>query len=186
MRVVDIGCGPGIYADAFKAMGAEVMGYDIDPNLPTDGNSHLKRRDIFSPGFVDRTRSDLGFHAIDLVLCLEVAEHVPESKSRQLVNVLTQLGNMIVFSAAIPGQEGGGHINLQPREYWENLFAEHNFIIDPEETQKFVEFMRSGYHLGWLPQNVMIFRPYGDLWFDRIVEEETPQAQRIAEYFMRD
>lgn len=47
----------------------------------------------------------------DLVLCLEVAEHLPASAADTLVRSLTGLGNVIAFSAAIPFQGGANHVN---------------------------------------------------------------------------
>jgi hypothetical protein len=61
----------------------------------------------------------------DLVQCLEVAEHLPEAASRVLVASLALHGDVVLFSAAPPGQGGAHHINEQPLEYWIERFAEH-------------------------------------------------------------
>jgi hypothetical protein len=60
----------------------------------------------------------------DLALCLEVGEHLPEASADTLVDSLVQNGWDIVFGAAVPGQEGTGHINCQPHEYWHAKFEE--------------------------------------------------------------
>jgi hypothetical protein len=36
--------------------------------------------------------------------------------------------------------------------------------------------------MGWLVNNVMVFRTYGAMYYAQIVAEETPQAVRLAEY----
>jgi hypothetical protein len=68
----------------------------------------------------------------DLALCLEVAEHLPSRTSAQLVRGLTDLAPIALFSAAVPGQGGTGHVNEQWPEYWRNLFKERGFaMLDP-------------------------------------------------------
>jgi hypothetical protein len=38
----------------------------------------------------------------------------------------------VVFSAAVVGQEGIGHINCQPHEYWHGKFEERGYVMsDP-------------------------------------------------------
>jgi hypothetical protein len=47
----------------------------------------------------------------DLTLCLEVGEHLPQNAANILIESLCALSEVIVFSAAIPGQGGQRHIN---------------------------------------------------------------------------
>lgn len=169
-RILDVGCGPGIYVTALRAAGFEADGVDPDPRNPYD------RVSVFDPVFSEK------YSGYDLCLCLEVAEHLPESLADTLVARLVETAPTILFSAAVPGQGGHGHINCQPKEYWEHKFVSHNYVLDPELTTHFVDFLRTGYHLGWLANNAQIFRQYGAVYYDQIIAEETPQAQRIAEY----
>jgi SAM-dependent methyltransferase len=169
VRIIDVGCGPGIYVDALINQGHEVIGIDVDKNTP------YTRCDVFSDEF-------LKYDNFDLCLCLEVAEHLPERLADKFVKRLTHTSNTILFSAAIPGQGGHGHINCQPKEYWISKFNENNFILDEPATEKFLNFMRCGYHLGWLTQNAMIFKTYSKMYYEQIRAEELPQAIRIAEY----
>jgi hypothetical protein len=66
----------------------------------------------------------------DIVLCLETGEHLPAEAADTLADSITEhvaRGGFIVFSAAVPGQEGTGHINCQPHEYWHTKFAGRGF-----------------------------------------------------------
>ena len=65
----------------------------------------------------------------DLVVSLEVAEHLPEKCAQSFVKSLTNLGDFILFSAAIPSQGGTNHINEQWPEYWINIFNKFNFKV---------------------------------------------------------
>ena len=60
---------------------------------------------------------------------MEVAEHLPESSSDFLVKSLITHSDLILFSAAIPGQGGQNHLNEQWPEYWERKFSKHGFIF---------------------------------------------------------
>ena len=61
----------------------------------------------------------------DLAVCLEVAEHVAPAAAEPFVAWLVSLAPIVVFSAAVPGQGGEGHVNEQPPAYWRDLFAGH-------------------------------------------------------------
>lgn len=169
MKIIDVGCGPAIYVNALRDAGHEVVGIDPDPRCP----------EIVMSMFDAKGR-------YDLALCLEVAEHIDESLADDVVKTLTELAPVIIFSAALPNQGGHGHINCQPKEYWEHKFGKLNYVVDRDATQHFIDFMRQGYHMGWLINNVMIFKPYGDVCYDQIIAEETPQAIRVAEWITKN
>lgn len=163
MKIIDVGCGPGIYVKALRELGYEVDGIDPDPRCPERQVSMFDVEGKY-----------------DLAICLEVAEHIDESLADDVVKKLTELAPTIIFTAAQPGQGGHGHINCQPKEYWERKFGKLNFVVDRELTERFIIAIQQGYHMGWLPRNVQIFKSYGDVCYDQIVKEETPQAERIA------
>ena len=65
----------------------------------------------------------------DIVSSLEVAEHLPPSAAETFVTSLTQHGDVVLFSAAIPGQPGTNHVNCQWPSYWANLFQERGYEV---------------------------------------------------------
>jgi len=69
---------------------------------------------------------DLG-RVYDLVVSLEVAEHLPASAAEDFVASLVRHGSLVLFSAAIPGQGGTGHLNEQWQIYWVEAFARHGY-----------------------------------------------------------
>ena len=114
--VLDVGCGQGEWTFGFMAAGVEdVIGVDIyPPDL-----MWFMRRDLTEPLHLKRW--------FDLVLCLEVGEHLPADTADTLVDSLVRHGDRVVFSAAVPGQEGKGHINCQPHDYWHAKFEERGY-----------------------------------------------------------
>lgn len=122
--VLDVGCGPGAWMRVASDMGArEVFGMDA-PGIDT-GASRLppeafREADLSQP-------FDLG-RRFDLVVSLEVAEHLPPERAEGFVADLTAHGDVVLFSAAVPLQGGSGHINEQFQDYWAGLFREAGYV----------------------------------------------------------
>jgi SAM-dependent methyltransferase len=125
--VLDIGCGLGTFLHVFKRLG-------INDILGIDG-AWVNRRLLFqyiSPEEFQEWNLEKEIKLskkYDLVLSLEVAEHLSEESSDIFVKSLTNAGNLILFSAAIPYQGGQNHINEQWMTYWEDKFSKNNFKI---------------------------------------------------------
>ena len=121
--VVDVGCGRGAWLSVFEGLGVKhVLGIDaphVDPERLAIPRSRFMAHDLRKP-----LRHNERF---DLVVCLEVAEHLPLSSAASLIQTLVDLGPVILFSAAIPGQGGLGHVNEQWPDYWAALFAQHGY-----------------------------------------------------------
>lgn len=144
--VLDIGCGRGWWGRKFADHGCDVSGLDGD--YVTDPVIPVTAHDLTQP-LPDRD-------PVDLVVCLEVAEHLPAHRAAGFVADLCRLGRRVLFSAAIPHQTGAGHINCQWPAYWAALFADHGYgvadwlrwrIWDDDTVEP------------WYRQNVMVYDP---------------------------
>jgi len=121
--VLDIGCGRGTWAAAWAEAGvADVMG--VDGGYVLEAGLAIPR-DLFHAA--DLTRPIDLARRFDLVQCLEVGEHLPPSASGTLVDTLCRHGDIIAFSAAVPGQGGEHHVNERPLEDWRALFAARGY-----------------------------------------------------------
>jgi hypothetical protein len=121
--VVDVGGGGGHWAATCLAGGvADVLAID-GPWVPETARppspGRFLEHDLRSPLALNRT--------FELALCLEAAEHLPAAAAPALVRALTEAAPVVVFSAALPGQGGDGHINEQPASYWARLFAGRDY-----------------------------------------------------------
>lgn len=121
--VIDIGCGEGWWAYKFKELGSEVVGIDGDYVASSPLGDDFKAIDIDVKGSLSE------LPGADLVVCLEVAEHLPASRAASFVKELCGLAPTILFSAAIPRQPGAGHIHCQWPSYWEKLFNKHEYSV---------------------------------------------------------
>jgi SAM-dependent methyltransferase len=123
--VVDIGCGTGTWLSVFRDYGVDdILGIDgeyVDRTLLQIPSEYFLPYDITKPLKLNKR--------FDLVVSLEVGEHLPEDKAKQFVNSLGKLGDAVLFSAAIPHQPGDDHINCQWIDYWAEMFYEEGFIL---------------------------------------------------------
>lgn len=146
-RVVDIGCGPGTYVYSMIAEGIDAVGYDLDRRV--EGKPNLINQSLFDV-------KDSG----DLVMCIEVAEHVLPKDSQAVVDTLCNIlekDGTLLFTAACLGQDGTDHINCRPKEYWEHKFLEKGLIRSATLESQLINVIESDSHMGWLPANLMIF-----------------------------
>ena len=123
-RVVDVGCGTGTWLRAFLAHGAtEIRGVD---------GAHVPTGDLEIPPKCFRAADLAEPIAIngryDLAICLEVAEHLPPERGPGLVADLVAMAPVVLFSAAIPGQGGTGHVNERWQDEWAAEFAGQGYV----------------------------------------------------------
>lgn len=125
--VVDVGCGIGTFLHVFKQHNVQdVLG--IDGPWVNKQQLNIEIGEFFEADLEKPINLNKVF---DLVLCLEVAEHLHAQYADVLVDSLTSLGNKIVFSAATFRQGGQNHLNEQVFNYWKEKFAQRNFkVID--------------------------------------------------------
>jgi hypothetical protein len=151
--IVDIGCGEGAWLYVAEQMGvSDIFGYDgsyIDPDRS------LIRSDQFLPADLSKLGWPHTEEKFDIAISLEVAEHLPESSADHFVEMLCEFSDIILFSAAIPGQGGVGHINEQWPSYWVKKFWKSGYsgtdllrwiIWDNPDVEN------------WYKQNIIVFR----------------------------
>jgi len=151
--VIDVGCGTGNFLKVFKQLGVkEVLGVDGDW---VDRDLLAKNIDPASEFMVADLQKPLSFNRrFDLVMSLEVAEHLSPAAAESFVHNLTSLGDVIVFSAAIPNQGGQNHINEQPVSYWEALFAKKGFVLKDILRPYFWDNEKV---FSWYKQNITVY-----------------------------
>ncbi len=122
--VVDFGCGAGEWLKVAKSLGVvDVLGLD--------GEYARKYIVIENNEFeaVDFTNNVVLDKKYDLAISLEVAEHLPTESSKHFIQTITKYSDIVLFSAAIPGQGGTMHINEQWPSFWKELFYECGFEL---------------------------------------------------------
>ena len=122
-RVADIGCGTGTWLAAALAQGAEtafgIEGAWVTPDMLDDARIAFTPHDLEQGFTLPRT---------DLAISLEVAEHLSPARAESFVSDLVATAPAVLFSAAIPGQGGVGHLNEQWQSWWATRFAAHGYL----------------------------------------------------------
>jgi SAM-dependent methyltransferase len=149
--VVDVGCGTGTFMQVFKQHGVKVLGID-----GAWCDHELLFKNIEPEEFVERDlEQPLNVaQKADLVVCLEVAEHLSAERADSFVGDLTAMADIVLFSAAIPGQGGDHHLNEQWLPYWVGKFGVRGFkcydVMRPRIWENEKVFW-------WYRQNMVLF-----------------------------
>jgi len=121
--LIDVGCGSGSWVRTAKELGA-TRAVGIDGNYVESSTLVIPAGDFVAH---DLSQPLPHFERFDLALNLEVAEHLPEERADSLIADLCQLSDVVLFSAAIPGQGGVNHVNEQWPSYWVERFDRHGY-----------------------------------------------------------
>lgn len=150
VSVVDVGCGVGAWLAAFRRHGVRrILGIDgewVDRGLLKIPEESFASYDVRRPLKLSER--------FDLVVSLEVAEHLPRESADTFVESLTGLGPAVLFSAAIPFQGGTGHINEQWPEYWVRRFEAAGYGAVDCVRRTIWNDERIEY---WYRQNILLF-----------------------------
>lgn len=164
--VLDVGCGLGLWLSVFKEKGCEVFG--IDSNYVIKEDLVIDKEDFKSFNLNEAYYLNKKF---DLAISLEVAEHILPQNAEIFIDSLCAHGDLVLFSAAVPGQEGTLHYNEQNNGYWVEKFEKNGYQC--------VDFLR---HMiwnnskisWWYRQNILIFikkSEFENLRYESIVKQ---------------
>jgi hypothetical protein len=151
--VVDVGGGTGGWLREFGKAGvprlALIDSAAVEPHL-------LIPRQCFHAADLEGPLPALG--RFDLATSLECAEHLSKSRAKSLVEWLTSSADVVLFSAAVPGQGGKHHINEQSSRFWSSLFRGCNFVRRDVLRQRILGDETIPY---WYRQNLFFYVKQG-------------------------
>ena len=136
-RVLDVGCGGGILADAMARKGADVLGIDLaEKSLKVAqlhaleaGTSHITYRLVAAEALAAEMPDQF-----DVVTCMEMLEHVPDPASVvQACARLAKPGGWVFFST----------INRNPKSFLMAILgAEYVLNVVPRGTHEYARLLR--------------------------------------------
>ncbi len=134
--VVDFGCGLGTWLKVWQENNvSDILGLDGD--YVDREKLYIDKKYFQAHNLAEKLKLNKKY---DLALSLEVAEHIEKEKADIFVQNLTSVSDMILFSAAIPGQADKkiGHVNEKWPEYWQEKFRKFGFVmLDPLRAKIF-------------------------------------------------
>lgn len=143
-KVLDIGCGGGILAEALAKKGAQVTGIDLNKSLIEVANLHQLESNL-NIEYKCISAEELALErpgVYDVICCLEMLEHVPDPAA--IVRAASKVAKPdadFFFST----------LNRNPKSYlFAILGAEYILKILPKNTHDYAKFIRPSELAGWL------------------------------------
>ena len=143
-RLVDVGCGGGILAEAMAQRGASVTGIDMGEAPLSVAKLHQLESGV-DVTYLQSTAEELAEKeagAFDVVCCLEMLEHVPDPGS--VINACAAMatkGGSLYFST----------INRNPKAFvFAIVGAEHILKLLPAGTHDYDKFIKPSEMAAWI------------------------------------
>ena len=144
--VIDLGCGMGHYTLTFLNQGLSARGYDGNVSTQLMTGSLCQTANFTQPM--------THIEPADWVVCLEVAEHIPEVFEETLLTNIDHLNKRgVVLSWAVPGQGGDGHFNERTNHYVVKRMHDRGYSIDGAATSD----LRLRPQGAWFCHTLMVF-----------------------------
>lgn len=148
-KMYDFGCGNAKYVQYMNSNGINSKGFDGNPTTSNFPNCFVQ--DLTLDSFqLDEN--------VDLLMCLEVCEHVPKKLEDSLLkNIDKHLnhGGTLVLSWAVKGQSGLGHVNCQNNDYVLSKFIKMGYVYDLETS---TIMRKSAVKAHWFKNTIMVFK----------------------------
>ena len=136
-RVLDVGCGGGILADAMARQGAQVLGIDLSTKALKVAQLHALEAGTQGVDYREVSAEALAAErpgSFDVVTCMEMLEHVPDPASVvRACATLVRPGGWVFFST----------INRNPKAFlFAIVGAEYLLQLLPKGTHEYAKFIR--------------------------------------------
>ena len=136
-RVLDVGCGGGILADAMARKGADVLGIDLAAKALKVAQLHALEAQTEGVKYQEISAEALAAEqpgSFDVVTCMEMLEHVPDSHSVvKACAALVKPGGYVFFST----------INRNTKSFlFAIVGAEYVLKLLPRGTHEYAKFIK--------------------------------------------
>lgn len=137
LRVLDVGCGGGILADAMARKGAQVLGIDLATKALKVAQLHALEAETPNVQYQEISAEDLALArpgTFDVVTCMEMLEHVPDPASVvRACATLVKPGGWVFFST----------LNRNPKSFlFAIVGAEYVLNLLPKGTHEYGKFIK--------------------------------------------
>jgi len=130
--VLDAGCAMGFLVEALRHRGVDAWGVDISEYAISQVVPELQEY-CWIGSIIDPLP-----RRYDLIVSIEVLEHLPKEESEKAVANLCKFSDDILFSSTPNDYKEVSHFNVQPPEYWADLFARESFFRDVDFDGSFI------------------------------------------------
>lgn len=130
--VLDVGCAMGFLVETLHERGVEAFGIDISDYAIQHVIDELK------PYCTLASVLDPFPRTYDLIVCIEVLEHLTSAECDQAIANICQSADDVLFSSTPDDFREATHINVRPPEYWAGIFARYGFNRDVDYDASYI------------------------------------------------
>lgn len=171
--VLDAGCAMGFLVESLRDRGVEAWGVDISEyalsQVREDMKPYVRRASLTEP---------LTEH-YDLIVSIEVLEHLPHADAEAAVANLCAHTDDIIFSSTATDYAEASHVNVQPAEYWAELFARQRFFRDVDYVPSYITAWAARFRRREQPVHLLV-KDY-ERAFARLQAASEGRRQALAE-----
>ena len=177
-KLVDIGCGGGILAEAMAQRGAAVTGVDMGEAPLAVAQLHQKESGL-DVRYLQSTAEELAeaeAGTFDIVCCLEMLEHVPDPAS--VISACAELarpGANLYFST----------INRNPKAFvFAIVGAEHILHLLPAGTHDYAKFIKPSELAGWVREAGLVVEGMTGLTYNPLTRHYRLNPRDVSVNYM--
>lgn len=178
MRLVDVGCGGGILAEAMAQRGAQVTGIDMGEAPLAVARLHQLESGV-EVEYRQSTAEDLAAEQperFDIVCCLEMLEHVPDPGA-----VIKACADMAKPGAALYFST----INRNPKAFlFAIVGAEHILKLLPAGTHEYDKFIKPSELAGWMRDAGLMLEDMTGLTYNPITRNYRLNPRDVSVNYM--
>lgn len=130
--VLDAGCALGMMVEALRNRDVEAWGIDVSEFAIQ--HAHPDVQPYCRVGSVTEPFSK----KYELIVCIEVLEHLPPRDGEKAVTNICEHTDNILFSSTPFDYKEITHFNVQPPEYWAELFARSGYFRDVDYDASYI------------------------------------------------
>lgn len=154
-KIFHAGCDVGNYLLTFKKCGCDVRGCDkYYEKVKTFASKEIVDH-IYSHNVIDRFNTEEEY---DLLLSLDIAEHISPNDSQNFVRNMTEIANNYIIFTSSNNVKGRGHINCRDKNFWIVLFASFGFHRDKGKEKELVNRIQKIGDPLKLTNNLLVFK----------------------------
>ena len=173
--VLDAGCGIGLLVRRLRERGVEAWGIDISEyaisHVPESARSYCSLASV-----TDELQRDF-----DLIVSIEVVEHLPPSLAQEAIENLARHTNRILFSSTPDDFDEPTHVNVQPMDHWVEQFARFGFFRSFDFDAAAIVAPHAMYLVRAGQTPVSVARDYERAYSGALKEIDDLRSQRLPE-----